>query len=63
MLIGVEIGSGEQNKIILVVGTRRDDFGGVGLFKGRVSDEIIIFFPCSCKKSSLHREKYFVICF
>ena len=48
MLIGVEIGIEEQKDLILVAGTGRDDFGGVGIVKGRVSDEIIIFFPCPC---------------
>ena len=50
MLIGVEIGSEDQKELILVVGTGCDDFGGVGILKGRVLDEIIIFFPCPCKK-------------
>ena len=49
MLIGVEIESEEHKELILVVGTGRDEFGGVGLVKGRVSDDIIIFFPCPCK--------------
>ena len=35
----------------MVVGTGRDDFGGVGLVKGRVTDEIIIFFLCPCKNT------------
>ena len=48
MLIGVEIGSEDQKELILVVRTVRDDLGGVGIVKGRVSDEIIIFFPCPC---------------
>ena len=49
ILIGVEIGSEEKKELILVVGTGRDDFGGVGFVKGRVSYEIIIFFPLPCE--------------
>ena len=51
MLICVEIGSEEQKVLIFVVGTARDDFGGVGLIKGRVSDEINIFFSCPCENT------------
>ena len=51
MLIVVEIGSEDHNYLVLVVGTGHDDFGGVGLVMGRVSDEIIIFFPCPCENS------------
>ena len=51
MLIGAEIGSEEQKELILVFGTGRDDFEGVGLVKGRVSDDIIIFFPCPCENT------------
>ena len=51
MLIGVKIGREEQKDLILMVGTGCDNFGGVGIVKRRVSDEIIIFFPCPCKNT------------
>ena len=51
MSIGVEIGIEEQKELILVVGTGRNDIEVVGIIKGKVSDEIFIFFPFPCKNT------------
>ena len=63
IFIGVEIGSEEKKELILVVGTGSDDFGGVGLVKGRVSDEVIIFFPFPFKNPLCIENSILSYCF